>query len=406
MMPFLVIMTLVFVIFVFGAYSIQHYYLKQEIDTRLGKVPLFFEELLFNESKFMEAQLDFIAQNKRLIEAWNNGDRENLYQIAKPIFEKINKKYNVTHFYFINPDGRSLLRVHAPKRYGDIIKRRTFQKVKKSSGFPVYGIELGLFGTFTLRVILPWIVGGDIIGYLELGEEIEHLTPRIKMITDLDLILTIHKSNLKKENWEAGIKLLGKNDNWNDFEDFVVIDKTLPILNLSMREMILKGLNSNINNFSLQDQIYRFVQTPLKDFGGKVVGEFIIIYNITEKIANTRASIIRSTLISFGIVGLLFIFLYIYTGFLGDQLTDYQENLEELIKVRTSELQHAQAEVKILRGFFPICASCKKIKDDNGYWNQIETYIQNHSEAEFSHSICPECAQKLYPEIMKHKSDP
>jgi PAS domain S-box-containing protein len=61
------------------------------------------------------------------------------------------------------------------------------------------------------------------------------------------------------------------------------------------------------------------------------------------------------------------------------------------------ELQQALAEVKKLSGFLPICASCKKIRDDQGYWQQIEAYIRDHSEAQFSHGICPECAEKLYP---------
>jgi len=68
---------------------------------------------------------------------------------------------------------------------------------------------------------------------------------------------------------------------------------------------------------------------------------------------------------------------------------------EELIK----ELQQALAEIKTLKGIVPICASCKKIRDDKGFWNQLEAYIRDHSEAEFSHSICPECARKLYPDI-------
>ena len=62
-------------------------------------------------------------------------------------------------------------------------------------------------------------------------------------------------------------------------------------------------------------------------------------------------------------------------------------------------LNKALEEVKTLSGFLPICASCKKIRDDNGYWNQIEAYISGHSEAEFSHGICPECCQKLYPDF-------
>jgi PAS domain S-box-containing protein len=63
------------------------------------------------------------------------------------------------------------------------------------------------------------------------------------------------------------------------------------------------------------------------------------------------------------------------------------------------ELKKALREVKTLGGLLPICASCKKIRDDQGYWNQLEHYIQMHSEAEFSHSVCPDCAKMLYPEL-------
>ncbi len=80
--------------------------------------------------------------------------------------------------------------------------------------------------------------------------------------------------------------------------------------------------------------------------------------------------------------------------------------LKEEINVRTKaeaerdrsiqKLQQALDEVKILRGIIPICSWCKKIRDDQGYWNQIERYIKDHSEAEFSHGICPQCAKKLY----------
>jgi DNA-binding response OmpR family regulator len=68
------------------------------------------------------------------------------------------------------------------------------------------------------------------------------------------------------------------------------------------------------------------------------------------------------------------------------------------------ELHEALANVKKLSGMLPICASCKKIRDDKGYWTQVETYIRSHSEAEFTHGICPECAKKLYPEYYEELS--
>jgi hypothetical protein len=59
------------------------------------------------------------------------------------------------------------------------------------------------------------------------------------------------------------------------------------------------------------------------------------------------------------------------------------------------------ARIKVLNGLIPICANCKKIRDDKGYWDQLEGYIQSHSEAKFSHGVCPECAEKMYGDLYK-----
>lgn len=109
------------------------------------------------------------------------------------------------------------------------------------------------------------------------------------------------------------------------------------------------------------------------------------------------------------------------------ELTKHKEHLEEVVNERTSKLQTAHdrlaselverrrieaaleekkdkleitlAQVKTLSGFLPICSSCKKIRDDKGYWKQIETYIKDNSDAQFSHSVCPDCARQLYPDL-------
>lgn len=69
-----------------------------------------------------------------------------------------------------------------------------------------------------------------------------------------------------------------------------------------------------------------------------------------------------------------------------------------------AKLEKALSEVKMLSGMLPICSSCKRIRDDNGYWKQIESYIKEHSDAEFTHGMCPECARKLYPDIFSDDS--
>ena len=69
------------------------------------------------------------------------------------------------------------------------------------------------------------------------------------------------------------------------------------------------------------------------------------------------------------------------------------------LSLEKHRLQIALDDVKKLSGFLPICSNCKKIRDDKGYWNQIEKYILEHSEAEFTHGICPGCTKKLYPDM-------
>ncbi len=75
---------------------------------------------------------------------------------------------------------------------------------------------------------------------------------------------------------------------------------------------------------------------------------------------------------------------------------DERENLVE-------KLQQALTQMETLRGILPICSSCKKIRDENGFWYEIELYIASHSQAKFSHSICPDCEEELYPEYSKRR---
>jgi MASE6 len=76
----------------------------------------------------------------------------------------------------------------------------------------------------------------------------------------------------------------------------------------------------------------------------------------------------------------------------------FREEYKSKMETEQAKLEEALTQVKALSGLLPICAACKKIRDDQGYWNQIESYIHAHSEARFSHGICPDCLHELYPE--------
>lgn len=83
-----------------------------------------------------------------------------------------------------------------------------------------------------------------------------------------------------------------------------------------------------------------------------------------------------------------------------DDITDSRRNEEERERL-FNDLKGALAKIKKLNALLPICASCKKIRDDEGYWSQVEAYISKHTDTVFSHGICPECLKKLYPNLLK-----
>jgi len=85
-------------------------------------------------------------------------------------------------------------------------------------------------------------------------------------------------------------------------------------------------------------------------------------------------------------------------------ITQFKNTLKEK-DVLISELQKAGDEIKTLRGILPICCHCKKIRDDQGYWQQVESYVGEHSQAEFSHGICPDCVEKYYSQFHTEKND-
>jgi hypothetical protein len=100
------------------------------------------------------------------------------------------------------------------------------------------------------------------------------------------------------------------------------------------------------------------------------------------------------------IICVLFIIFGIYTQAVVNKSKALEKERENIIK----ELQNSLEEIKTLRGILPICTNCKKIRDDKGYWHQLEMYFREHSQTDFSHGICPECMKKLYPNFSKKKS--
>ena len=83
----------------------------------------------------------------------------------------------------------------------------------------------------------------------------------------------------------------------------------------------------------------------------------------------------------------------------------YRQSYRDRLVKRSEELQKALAEVKTLRGYLPVCASCRKVREEDGSWINLEVYVEHHLDAEISHGLCNECAEKLYPSLMEEMEE-
>jgi len=135
---------------------------------------------------------------------------------------------------------------------------------------------------------------------------------------------------------------------------------------------------------------------------GAFLGAFEVYYDIKDKKYNLDRLLLMSFAVVF-VLGLLLLLASVVTLFKERRFAIERERAGEERERLILELQGALSEIKVLSGLIPICSSCKKIRDDRGYWTQVEVYISNHSNAMFSHSICPQCARELYPEIHKQE---
>jgi preprotein translocase subunit YajC len=129
-------------------------------------------------------------------------------------------------------------------------------------------------------------------------------------------------------------------------------------------------------------------------------GAFEIYYDITDRKQQLDKLLSRSSALVF-IIALGLLLSIIVILFIENKTISKRKQAEKEREKLIAELQDAVTKIKTLGGLLPICSNCKKIRDDKGYWNQIESYIRDHSEAEFTHGICPKCAKKLYPKLFQ-----
>jgi PAS domain S-box-containing protein len=309
--------TLVLIALVAGFYFFITIYITRNIketsEVTAVRVVDEFSTIMAEQSKKLAALEEIILFDENLRDALGSGDRERLLLDWQPVYKKLQAEYRITHFYFHRGNRENLLRVHKPEKYGDLINRHTALQAERTGKISA-GIELGPLGTFTLRVVHPVYEGEVLLGYLELGKEIEDILSIIHDSNNLELVVSIAKDALDRESWESGMKMLGRQSDWERYDNSVLIYSSLtefpPVL-----DRFVEGSghmhDRGIDEVRWDDKFWLIVIFPLNDAAGSEVGHLITVQNIDAATSELKRLIALVLSVSLATLTGLLVFLYL-----------------------------------------------------------------------------------------------
>lgn len=231
-----------------------------------------------------------IAADSGVQKTLREGNVDRLMTAWKPLFDTLRRENNVTHFYFLDSSRVCLLRLHKPEKRGDRIDRFTALKAERT-GKLASGIELGPLGTFTLRVVQPVFEHGALVGYVELGKEIEDVLQTLHRRASHQLAVVVRKEFLNRQAWEDGMRMLGRRANWDLMPRSVLIYSSanhMPNALVSwMGDLTDDKLNGDMKReLSFEGKNWMTTLTHLHDASGKLVGNLLCIRDISTEKAN------------------------------------------------------------------------------------------------------------------------
>ncbi|MFQ5643666.1 MAG: EAL domain-containing protein, partial [Thiogranum sp.] len=294
-----------------------------QTDTRLGEA---FKQAIEHETEQLRGILPFIGASRELQQGWLRGDRQALYAASEQVLNNMRRDHHITHFYYYQPDGVTFLRVHLQERYGDRVERGTLQEAMRT-GKTISGLEFGVPGQFVLRVVMPWSIDGRLVGYIELGEEIDHVLTHLSVAGGYGLVLSASRDFVTRQRFASSDDYEMLLEQEPPYESALVLNRTM--------ERIPAGLDGFIGNRDasaysviVQDGSHYLASSiPVRDYSGEDAGWLTYLLDISSHVSNRYRLMAGIGLTAFVLSTLLFFFYYFYSGRLQGWLADSRREL-------------------------------------------------------------------------------
>jgi HAMP domain-containing protein len=252
----------------------------------------------------LSATLTALLYDEKIKTIYLEKNRLKLYRFTAPLFKNLKAKFGITHWLFIYPEtapaglaGRCFLRVHDASLFGDDLNRSTFKQAVGTKTF-ASGKELGKTA-FALRVVHPYYQGQKLIGYMELGQEIDAFLAGMKRETGDDFAFLIQKKYLNKESWSLVRKTKGLRQNWEDMPQSVLINGLVPDERISRFAGDLETIPDDgaiLGTERAGKSLFLKGIFPVRDAEQRKVGGILVLHDITAWNRSLQRTLVQTIL--------------------------------------------------------------------------------------------------------------
>ncbi len=329
-LPSILIFLIALFVVVIGAYSIQNKHLEQNVTSVIASVDRLYRANIEFDSQMMEGALLYIKENKEIQNAWKQKDRDLLYALCRCNFESLQHNQRITHLSFIDLDKKVFLRVHNPGKHSDILTRYTITKALRTQKRSV-GVEFDLQHSLTLRNVHPWFISGELAGFIEIGEEIDHVFPHVDEILDTEIFITFNKKLFSRKKSEKDIHPYADDTRWNIIENSVLFGRTMDHIPSNLYKYLNQQDETDKVLFHIQKQKKNFIggYIDLKDVRNETLGKLLVLQDVSVQRKRVKDYILLVLIAGIILFLLVMCIVVTYVNMSSSKLDYYHRRLED-----------------------------------------------------------------------------
>lgn len=311
LLPLLLVFMLLAVAFAYSTYRSERTFNLEAAEQQLSTINKALENTLELRGRRLLRALEFIDDSPLLREVLASGDRGRMMESFEGMFGRLRQRFDISHFYFIGPDRTVLLRLHQPDRHGDRLERTTILEAERT-GSAFVGLELGPMGTLSLRAVKPIHVGNTLLGYVELSEEVLSTVQEVISLSGGEGLIVLHKEGLARPDWEAGMRMLGREPDWERLPGSVVTYSSLPQIPVALDRLLPEGAHPRFKSageIMAGERVFQAGFVPLFDVNKREVADLVILHDVTTTAIHMRQSLMTMVGIAL-MLGLLLVGLF------------------------------------------------------------------------------------------------